>query len=159
MNESAQALSAFTSYRDMGSERSTAKVAQQCSKHKSLIDRWSGQHNWVERARQHDEAIAAEAAVRDKAARLADIDRKRQDRIKVAAVARGTAYKAFPHMTPQFLATRPDSVVRMLTYADALERLDMGEVTERIDVTVIREMTDEQIEAEIAARLAGAGGR
>jgi len=151
--ESAQALAAFVCYRDMGAVRSTVKVGRELGKSTTLMDRWSAQHNWVERVRQHDGAIAAEAAERDKQARLADIDRKRQDRIKVAAAVRGVTVKALPLMLPKDLAQRPDSIVRLLTYADALERLDMGEATERIDVTVIREMTDEQIEAEIAARL------
>lgn len=64
--ESARALAAYMLYESMGTERSTAKVAQKCSKNKSLIDRWSGQHHWVERARARDAAIAAEAAARDK---------------------------------------------------------------------------------------------
>ncbi len=40
--ESARALAAYMLYESMGTERSTAKVAQKCSKNKSLIDRWSG---------------------------------------------------------------------------------------------------------------------
>ncbi len=37
--ESPRALAAYMLYESMGTERSTAKVAQKCSKNKSLIDR------------------------------------------------------------------------------------------------------------------------
>lgn len=132
--ESAQALEAFVCYRDLGAARSIVAVSQQLGKSKTIIDRWSRTHNWVERCRQHDEAIAAEAAERDKQARLAELDKRRQDRIKVAAAVRGVTVKALPLMLPKDLALRPDSIVRLLTYADSLERLDMGEATERIEL-------------------------
>jgi hypothetical protein len=52
--ESAPAYEAFAVYRDMGVKRSTAEVARKCGKHKSLMDRWSAQHDWVARTRAWD---------------------------------------------------------------------------------------------------------
>jgi hypothetical protein len=61
--EGVQAFDAFATYRDLGVERSTAKVAQACGKDKSLIDRWSGRYNWVQRTRAYDESIDTRARV------------------------------------------------------------------------------------------------
>jgi hypothetical protein len=53
-NESPQAFQAFAIYRDMGAERSLAKVAQQTGKSKALMDRWSARDHWVMRADSWD---------------------------------------------------------------------------------------------------------
>jgi hypothetical protein len=47
--ESQQSFEAFTIYRDMGAERSLAKVARQLGKSSTLIERWSGRDAWVTR--------------------------------------------------------------------------------------------------------------
>lgn len=52
--ESTAAYAAFCRYRDLGQERSTAKVAQELSKSKTLMDRWSGAWNWVNRCWEFD---------------------------------------------------------------------------------------------------------
>jgi len=162
--ESAQALEAFTLYRSLGAARSIVAVSHQLGKSKTIIDRWSRTHNWVERCRQHDQAIAAEAAERDKQARLADIDRKRQDRIKVAAAVRGKGVAALAKMEADALAKRPYAVVQMLDYADKTERLDMGEATDRTEVTgkdgadLFGQMSDADILRLAAATLAPTTG-
>jgi hypothetical protein len=132
--ESAQALDAYAIYRDLGPDRSLERVAQECTKSSSLIRRWSSLHGWGERVRAHDAAIAQTAAERDKQAKLALMDKRREDRIKVAAAVRGKAVAALAQMTPEELAKRPYAVTQMLDYADKSERLDMGEATERNDV-------------------------
>lgn len=52
--EGARAFQAFAVYRDMGAERSTAKVARELGKTKAIVDRWSGDHEWVARAAAWD---------------------------------------------------------------------------------------------------------
>lgn len=47
--ESSQAFEAFTIYRDMGIDRSLAKVASELGKSKALIERWSARDAWVRR--------------------------------------------------------------------------------------------------------------
>jgi hypothetical protein len=155
MRESAQALAAFVRYRDMEDTRSLDAVAQQCGKSVSLLARWSAAHGWVERCRQHDQAIAAEAAESDKATRLAEMEERRKHRLRVAAILRGKAVAAVAQMTPEALAKAPGDVVRMLAQADKTERLDYGEPTQRIDVT---QFTDEQLDAYIARYLADGAG-
>lgn len=68
--ESAEAFAAFRAYCD---ERSVRRVAARLQKDKSLIERWSARHSWVERsnawdahrarvAREAEEAVLARAA-------------------------------------------------------------------------------------------------
>ncbi|MCX4266510.1 MAG: hypothetical protein OSJ64_06880 [Firmicutes bacterium] len=52
--ESAPAFQAFAAYRDMGAERSLAKVAQKLGKSKALMERWSSQWHWQERVLAYD---------------------------------------------------------------------------------------------------------
>lgn len=72
--ESAPAYQAFRTYIEMGADRSTADVARELGKSKTLTDRWSGQWGWVERARQWDSLAtrAVAEAYQDMAARIAD---------------------------------------------------------------------------------------
>lgn len=52
--ESTQAYTAFAFYRDLGSERSLAKVGQEVGKNLTLIERWSASWNWVGRVYEFD---------------------------------------------------------------------------------------------------------
>lgn len=47
--ESAPAFQAFALYRDMGADRSLAKVAKELGKSATLIERWSARDAWVTR--------------------------------------------------------------------------------------------------------------
>jgi len=49
--ESARAYEAFCLYRDLGPERSLAKVGQALGKSVSLMERWSSEHEWVDRVK------------------------------------------------------------------------------------------------------------
>ena len=52
--ESTPSFDAFTVYREMGKERSLAKVARYLGKSGALIDRWSSRDRWVERVLAYD---------------------------------------------------------------------------------------------------------
>jgi hypothetical protein len=52
--ESAVAHKAFRLYRDMGDDRALSKVAAELDKSFTLIGRWSGKHEWVERVTAWD---------------------------------------------------------------------------------------------------------
>ncbi|MEG1894630.1 MAG: hypothetical protein RR162_00220 [Oscillospiraceae bacterium] len=60
-SESSQAFEAFSTYRDLAAERSISKVCQKVGKSRGLIQRWSSQWNWVERARIYDNSLEKEA--------------------------------------------------------------------------------------------------
>ena len=57
--ETSKAYSAFCIYRDMGEERTYDAVAEHCSKSVSLMNKWGGKYDWVERARQYDAHLLA----------------------------------------------------------------------------------------------------
>ena len=44
-NESSRAFEAFSAYRDLGPQRSLAKVAETLGKSKALMERWSAKHD------------------------------------------------------------------------------------------------------------------
>lgn len=49
VNESAKSFEAFVRYRDMGPDRSLARVAKELGKSTTLIERWSARDAWVVR--------------------------------------------------------------------------------------------------------------
>lgn len=80
--ESGKAFAAFELYREMGVERSIAKVAQKYNKSASYIaqlNRWSGQHGWVKRAAAWDDAQSQAHNVEMNAHREALIDAELAD--------------------------------------------------------------------------------
>lgn len=52
--ESPPSWEAFTVYRNMGAKRSTAKVARELSKSKTIIDRWCSANKWVKRIEAYE---------------------------------------------------------------------------------------------------------
>lgn len=73
VGETSKAYEAFEAYRDLGTERSTRRVAEMLAKSETLIKRWSSNHNWPDRARAWDsmpsETVAE--AYQEMAARIA----------------------------------------------------------------------------------------
>lgn len=57
-DESAKSYLWFCKYRDMGPERTLAKVKTECKKtegkYNSMLERWSSKFNWVKRAEAYD---------------------------------------------------------------------------------------------------------
>ncbi len=60
--ESARAFAAFESYRDMGPERSLAKLSAIIGKNVGSLQSWSARHAWQERCRAFDARAADLAA-------------------------------------------------------------------------------------------------
>lgn len=58
--ETAKAFEAFAIYRDMGNDRSIAKVAEKLGKSEALLHRWSSKFDWVKRAAAWDDELARE---------------------------------------------------------------------------------------------------
>ena len=132
--ESSKALAMFDLYRDMGNNRSTAKLQQELGRPKSYkrqLDEWSRLHNWVARAKAHDQAISDAAAEADKQARIEDAERRRLNRLRVSDGERGKAAQALALIKPEDLAKRPYAIVQMFDHADKTERLDTNQPTSR----------------------------
>lgn len=129
--ESSKAYAAFAEYCLLGDGRSIAKVSQACSKSIPLLNRWSGQHDWVERAKTYDQAVAQERA--DGAlARYKDELRDHQDRYGTAgkalyqAAARLLQRLAREVETLDLAPSSLDTVARALTLAADLEAHSLG---------------------------------
>lgn len=79
--ESIQAREAFLTYRDMGTDRSTAAVGRQLGKSKALMDRWSSTYRWVERVAAWDAHLEALLVSKQEAA-VAEMARRHAERAK-----------------------------------------------------------------------------
>lgn len=87
--ESARAYEAFALYRDLGPERSLAKVGQMLGKSKALMERWSAKHDWVYRVQAleaRDQMIAREAVEQHKQVQAED-HAKREARLREEALS------------------------------------------------------------------------
>jgi hypothetical protein len=130
MKESAQALRALSDYLAQTPPRSLERLAERYQsatepppptrRLKTLKD-WSRTYRWQERVVEHERQIAQEAA-----------RKARQQRLQVARAARGKGVEALALLTPPDLARLPSALVRLLEYADACERKDMGEPDQRV---------------------------
>lgn len=84
--ETSKAYAAFVAYRDLGGERSYAKVARQLGKSTTLLDRWGRQNDWQSRTAAWDSMPArkTEEAYGEMAARIAS----QHDRIATKLLAK-----------------------------------------------------------------------
>lgn len=114
--ESPQAYEAFVVYRDLGAERSTSKVARQLSKSTTLMNRWSGVHGWVERARQYDNYLDA-AARREAVKKVKDMTGRQ---IKIALQLQQKALQALEALDLE--AMSPKDIKEFIKTATELER-------------------------------------
>lgn len=128
-NETERAYAAFTTYRSMGSTRSTAKVAQALSKTKTLMDRWSGQHDWVTRAAAWDAHVDAkqQRAYEETAEAIG----RRQAQLGRDLQAK--AAEGLKHLTPEHLDGM--EVARLAKVGADIERVGAGLPTGRLAVT------------------------
>jgi len=133
--ETPKARHAYEIYRDLGPERSQHAVALQLGSARQHIGIWSVQHTWVARATEWDRGNAEAADRYAKIERVREIEKRRKQREGVAVLVRSKGVEALKLMTAKGLATKPYAVVQMLDYADKSERLDMGEATERSEIS------------------------
>ena len=84
--ETSKAYAAFVAYRDLGGERSYAKVARQLGKSTTLLDRWGRQNDWQSRTAAWDSmpGRAVQEAYEERAARIAE----QHDRIATKLLAK-----------------------------------------------------------------------
>lgn len=61
-NEGPKPFEAFAIYREMGNERSIAKVAEKLGKSEALLHRWSSKFEWVARAAAWDAEVDRQAS-------------------------------------------------------------------------------------------------
>lgn len=116
--ESEKAFEAFSAYRDMGVERSIRAVSQKLSKSKTLIDRWSRDKNWVERARAYDNDLEREA----RAKAIKDRQNMTARHIGIAMQLQKKALEALKGLSVDDMS--PKDVKEYIKMATDLERLN-----------------------------------
>lgn len=129
--ETPEAWEAFRHYRDGGVTRSLRTVAEQLQKSQALMGRWSARHSWVLRASAYDNE-------QDRLWRLELQVQRRKSARRNLAVAQGTMQvvsQAVVQMVQNPGALTPGDVARLMETASKLERLVLGEPTERTSVT------------------------
>lgn len=125
--ETPKQFEAFVVYRDMGEERSLSKVAQQLSKTKQLLSRWSSANNWVERCNAWDDE-------QDRISRkeqIKAIKKMRERHAKIAEAGLVKAAQALQKMKPEDF--KPGDIPRFLEACSKLERLSRGDTSEVIE--------------------------
>ena len=133
-NESSKAFAAFKAYLELGTQRSLVAVAGKLGKQASLIERWSGRHNWPARVQAYAahlarvEREAIEAAVRAKGPQweareqqLRETEWAMHERA-IAAAKRGLD----AYMEREKVYANLADIARMLEIASKLGRLATG---------------------------------
>ena len=127
--ETPKQFEAFARYRDLGEERSLSKVAQQLSKSKQLLSRWSSANSWVDRCAAWDRE-------QDRIARqkqLRDIKNMRKRHQGMANAMIQTAAKGLKHIMDNPEDMKPNDIARLVEVASKLERISMGDVGDVIE--------------------------
>lgn len=101
-NEGTKAFEAFRAYRDMGENRSLAKVAEKLGKSETLISRWSSRNKWQERIQLYNSEIERETKAEVIKERKKMIDRH----IRIAQQIQGKALKALQILEPEEMTAR-----------------------------------------------------
>lgn len=125
--ESTKAYEAFCIYRDLGINRSIAKVGKVLGKSQALLEGWSSKHGWVERAAQWD-------SEQDRVARQQQLDEIKKMRKRHATLAGDMLMKAAAALKelPEDEIKATD-ISRMVDVASKLERLSRGDVGDVIE--------------------------
>lgn len=124
--ETAKQFEAFVIYRDM-EERSLRQVAKILNKSVTLIGRWSGNNNWVER-------VAAWDNEKDRIARqeqIKEIRKMRERHAKGSVAMFAKALEGLKNLKPEELTAQ--DIVRMFSESVKAERISRGDTSEVIE--------------------------
>ena len=120
-----EAWEAFRIYRDLGLERSTAKVALELGKSKALMDRWSSRHGWVDRCVEWDSHLDLVSQREHEKQYKEMVERH----VRLALAMQGKATARLQKMQPEEMSTY--DVLRYINDSIKLERLSRGEATDK----------------------------
>lgn len=123
--ESQKAFEAFTVYRDLESERSLVKVGQKLGKSSTLIERWSVQWSWVERARLYDEEKERQYLLQQEEERKKMAERH----AKQSMMFQNKVLERLRTIDPNRLT--PADLIKWFEVAVKVERQARGESTEK----------------------------
>lgn len=125
--ESAQAFEAFSTYLEMGADRSIRAVGQKLDKSRQQIGKWSSTWNWQERVRAYDNELEKEARRKAVADRKNMVDRH----IGIAMQLQKKALQALKDLSVEDMT--PKDIKEYIKMATDLERLNrtLEEETEK----------------------------
>jgi hypothetical protein len=119
-NDTDKSFEAFVAYRDMGADRSLAKVGEQLGKSTELIERWSSKDKWVARVNAWD--IEQDRLWRES---LATERRKMAERqARTAALAQSKIAAWIVNLDPDELSA--NEAARWLEVATKIEQAVLG---------------------------------
>lgn len=115
-DESEKAFEAFSLYRDMGSKRTIAAVAEKLQKSRQLIQRWQKRYEWAARINAYDNDIEKKAheALKKEAVEI------RKTHLQIAAQLELKALKALNLLQPEEMG--PKDIKEMLKLALEVEQ-------------------------------------
>ena len=125
--ETAKAYEAFSEYRDMGADRSLAKVGHKLGKSKAQMEKWSKKYSWVARAEAWD--IEEDRLIR--VALTKDIGAMRKRHADVAKAMLIKAARALQKIPDDEI--KATDISRMVDVATKLERISKGDVGDVIE--------------------------
>lgn len=127
--ETSKQFEAFSIYRDMGDERTLAKVGEKLGKSDTLMSRWSSKNSWVERAAAWDDE--QDRILRHE--QLKDIKKMRKRHADVANSMIVAAAKGLKNIMEHPEDIKPNDVARLVEVASKLERLSRGDTSEVVE--------------------------
>lgn len=126
-DESTKAYEAFGIYRDMGTERSIAKVSEKLGKSEALLERWSRTYDWVKRAAAWD--LEADRLATKKL--LNDIANMRARQRKQALKMQVKGLELLKEINPG--DAKLSEIVSLMKLGMEQERICMGDVGEVVE--------------------------
>jgi len=125
-NEREKPFQAFKIYRDLGDERSYAKVCKELSKSQVLIQRWATEFKWKERIAAY-ETYLDQVKVRE---HEKNVIKMKERHAKLATAFQNKIVEKMQSFNPERLS--PKDMAMWLDISVKVERLSRGEVTESI---------------------------
>lgn len=122
--ETKKAFEAFVEYRNMGLDRSIAKVGEKLGKSVSLLERWSSKYDWVERAQSYDAEMDRKALIQE----AKDRKQMMKRHANTAMAFQGKAIERLNSIKPEELS--PAEVIKWYEIATKIERTARGEPVE-----------------------------
>lgn len=140
--ESEKAYQAFVAYREQEPPRRIADVSDTLHKSIALINRWSQKHLWLQRVSHFD--VNRE---RSRAAETKEQRREMNERhAKLAKAMSGKVAQRIQALRPEELS--PGELGRWMQVISMVERLALGEATERTESTsLVGQMVDVEVHA------------
>lgn len=129
--ETPKAAHALQVYLQQGPSRSLGRVAEQIGhKHDRHVKRWSARYGWAKKAAEHD-AKQREVYAKKAETKLEELAERH---VQIARAGLALAARTIQALAAKPQPLSPSEAIRMIEACAKLERLALGEATDRHDV-------------------------